>query len=150
MQSVMEHFKPFLFSDKEAAMYAFPTILILGETGTGKSSLCNRLAGRGPSSDLYPVSHDTNSCTQTTVFQNIPFNGDHRKYVTAIDTMGFNDPKKDIDIDIIAKFIASLKRRCYAVNVLFLPPVYARLPDASQAFPLLLSAPLLDRFCSFL
>ena len=98
-------------------MYAFKTLLILGETGTGKSSLCNRLAGLDASSDRFPVSSDTNSCTQTTVFQNIPFGGDEGKYVTAIDTMGFDDPKKDIDFDVIAKFIASLKRRCYAVNV---------------------------------
>ena len=117
----VKSFYAFPLSDKftpiEAAMCAFRTLLILGETGTGKSSLCNRLAGRDASSDLFPVSSDTDSCTETTVFQNIPFGGDQKKYVTAIDTMGFNDPGKDIDLDIVAKFIASLKMRCYAINI---------------------------------
>ena len=98
-------------------LYCFRTILILGETGTGKSSLCNVLAGRKPTSDLFPVSQGTVSHTQKNVYQSIPFGGDEKFYVTAIDTKGFNDSNKTIDMDVVAEFIASLKRRCVGVNV---------------------------------
>ena len=37
--------------------------------------------------------------------------------MTAIDTKGFNDSNKTIDMDVVAEFIASLKRRCVGVNV---------------------------------
>ena len=98
-------------------LYCFRTILILGETGTGKSSLCNKLAGRGPSSDLFPVSTGPASGTQENVYQQIPFGGDKKFYVTAIDTKGFNDSNNRIDLDTVANFIASLKRRTSIVNV---------------------------------
>ena len=98
-------------------LYCFRTILILGETGTGKSSLCNVLAGRKPNSDLFPVSSGTVSCTQKNVYQQIPFGGDEKFYVTAIDTKGFNDSNETINMDVVAKFIASLRRRCVGVNV---------------------------------
>ena len=83
----------------------------MGETGTGKSSLCNVLAGKDPDSDLFPVSDGTTSCTQENEYQNIKFGGDRRLTVTAVDTKGFNDSSNGIDQVSVADFIAGLRRR---------------------------------------
>ena len=108
----------YFFSGAAAYHYCLRTIVILGETGTGKSSLCNVLAGKGPNSDLFPVSDGTTSCTQENVYQHIKFGGD-REFeldVTVIDTKGFDDSNSGIDEDTVADFIASLKLRSAVVN----------------------------------
>ena len=46
----------------------FKTFLIIGKTGTGKSSLCNRIAGHDYDSDVFPVSGGATSCTQSFFF----------------------------------------------------------------------------------
>ena len=76
------------------------------------------LAGKGPNSDLFPVSDGTTSCTQENVYQHIKFDGD-REFeldVTVIDTKGFDDSNNGIDEDTVADFIASLKLRSAVVN----------------------------------
>ena len=67
---------------------ARPTLVILGETGTGKSSLCNRMSGFDASSDKFPVSSGPASCTQSAVIQDVTFDADENKPVKLIDTMG--------------------------------------------------------------
>ena len=94
-----------------------PTFAILGETGTGKSSLCNRMSGFDASSDKFPVSSGPSSCTQSAVIHDVTFDDDENKPVKLIDTMGFNDPDKDIDIDVVAKFIDQLKQECDSVSL---------------------------------
>ena len=46
-------------------------VLAMGKIGTGKSTLCNVLAGREPDADLFPVSSDAVSCTQNTKFADL-------------------------------------------------------------------------------
>ena len=38
-------------------------VLVIGKTGTGKSSLCNVLCGLGHNAKVFPVSAKANSCT---------------------------------------------------------------------------------------
>ena len=71
------------------------TLLILGKTGSGKSTLCNRLAGEEHDSDTFPVSSGARLCTQENLFKKVNFGGDETKEVTIIDTVGFDDPDKD-------------------------------------------------------
>ena len=97
---------------------SFKTFLIIGKTGTGKSSLCNRIVGHNYDSNIFPVAGGATSCTQTTILGTALFNGDKEKPpVNVIDTIGFDDPKNDTDVRIIAELVSKLKNNCDYVNL---------------------------------
>ena len=75
------------------------------------------MSGFDASSDKFPVSSGPASCTQFAVIQDVTFDADENKPVRLVDTMGFNDPDKDIDVDVAAKFIAQLKQECDSVSL---------------------------------
>ena len=85
-------------SDSLAANILLKTLLILGKTGSGKSTLCNRLAGENHDSDSFPVDSGASSCTQENVLKTVNFGGDLKRKVTLIDTVGFDDPDKDQEV----------------------------------------------------
>ena len=93
-------------------------LLIIGKTGTGKSSLCNIVSGHKFDSDLFPVSSGPVSSTQTTLFGNIFFGGNKTRPVSLIDTIGFDDPTKDVDTAIIAELVTKLKLKCDHINLI--------------------------------
>ena len=95
-------------------------ILVIGKTGTGKSSLCNVLAGQEFNADYFKTSSDPKSCTQKTKFHDVNLNGDPAYRITLIDTIGFDDPTKDHDAEIIADLVVKLKTRCDYVNLFVL------------------------------
>merc|ERR1712210_270664 len=92
-------------------------ILVIGKTGTEKSSLCNVLVGADHDADLFPVSAEAMSCTQRTVFCDAFFNKDKEWPFSLIDTIGFDDPDKDDDAGIIAELVLRLKHGCDFVNL---------------------------------
>ena len=92
-------------------------LLVIGKTGTGKSTLCNVIAGKPPESELFPVSASSLSCTQQVKFANINFNKDSEKLLSLIDTIGFDDPKNDTDAIIIAELMDKLMNYCDKVDV---------------------------------
>ena len=93
------------------------TLLVIGKTGTGKSALCNRISGQKFDSDIFPVSGEAVSCTQSTALGCINFNGDTEKLIGLIDTIGFDDPNNDTDIRIITELVGKLKNECSYVNL---------------------------------
>ena len=96
----------------------FKTFLIIGKTGTGKSSLCNRIVGHNYDSNIFPVSGGATSCTQSTILATALFSGDKEKPpVNVIDTIGFDDPKNDTDVRIIAELVSKLQNKCDYVNL---------------------------------
>jgi len=79
--------------------------------------LCNVITGHAHDSDIFPVSAEAVSCTQSTQFANIFFNDDKRRPIDVIDTIGFDDPKNDTDADIIGELVHMLKHNCDYVNL---------------------------------
>ena len=49
-------------------------VLIIGKTGTGKSTLCNVISGLPHNANLFPVSAEAVSCTQETQLADVFFN----------------------------------------------------------------------------
>ena len=92
-------------------------LLIVGKTGTGKSSLCNVLSGYSFNADLFEVSAESRSCTQKTNFRNVFFNGDRMKPISILDTLGFDDLNNDTDTTIISDLVVKLKINCDYVNL---------------------------------
>ena len=95
----------------------FKKVLIVGKTGTGKSSLCNVVAGKAHDADLFPVSAEAQGCTGTTTFGNVFFNGNKETPVSLIDTVGFDDPERDADATIISDLVIKLRTKCDFVNL---------------------------------
>ena len=91
-------------------------LLVIGKTGTGKSSLCNVLTGNLPNAKAFPVSGKATTCTQETTFADADFCGVPSKPISIVDTIGFDDPTKDHDAKIIADLVLQLQQNCDYVN----------------------------------
>jgi len=83
---------------------------VIGETGTGKSSLCNVIAGKPATSDFFPVGHELDSKTWETTVNPAKWKGDGFD-IEIIDTPGLDDPNgPQKDDENIAEMIKKLKK----------------------------------------
>ena len=71
-----------------------PTIIVIGESGTGKSSLCNVFIGEPHDSTTFPVSRYSKETTHATKIYAGHYRADGDRTVTVIDTQGFNVESK--------------------------------------------------------
>ena len=89
------------------------TIIVVGETRSGKSSLCNVLKGDKHSSLIFPVSFGMKSVTHKTSIVPAYFRGNLNRPITIIDTKGIVDPNcsetkmkernKEVQSEILSK-----------------------------------------------
>ena len=92
-------------------------LLVIGKTGTGKSTLCNIITGHEHDAEIFQVSSDVESCTQSTKFANVLFNGGASFPISLIDTIGFDDATRNDDASIIAELVDKLNHQCDHVNL---------------------------------
>jgi len=90
-------------------------VLVIGKTGTGKSSLCNVISGHSHDADVFDVSSAPTS-KQETQIADVFFDNQRSKLISLIDTFGFDDPKKDNDAQIVADLVSKLKNNVDFVN----------------------------------
>jgi len=86
-------------------------IVVIGSTGSGKSSLCNVIAGKDTQDSLFPVGHDMSSKTWQTTVASVKWRGDVNDMdIDIIDTPGMDDPAgPDKDAKNIKEMVKKLK-----------------------------------------
>ena len=106
--------------------YPYPRIVILGQSGVGKSSLANVLAGCEPSDEncFFPVCSGSNSCTkETSIAYTDHFMGNSTSEtygrVTLVDTPGFGDSSGD-DGPLLEDMVKVLKNVLGRANMILL------------------------------
>ena len=97
-----------------------PRVVILGQTGTGKSTLANVLIGENPDckSCTFPICNGMDSCTKDTKYAVGKWLGNGVEF-TVVDTPGFGDSDND-DSDLIDEMMDTLKNDVKDANALVL------------------------------
>eukprot|EP00406_Dinophysis_acuminata_P010327 CAMPEP_0179238820 /NCGR_PEP_ID=MMETSP0797-20121207/15146_1 /TAXON_ID=47934 /ORGANISM="Dinophysis acuminata, Strain DAEP01" /LENGTH=514 /DNA_ID=CAMNT_0020946131 /DNA_START=24 /DNA_END=1569 /DNA_ORIENTATION=- len=111
---------------------------VIGETGAGKSSLCNALVG---AFDKFPVSDKIDACTFTTKAVVERFLGrPHADWFTMVDTPGLNDPRPGADNRHLSQMTCELmKQRHMNAICLVLNGDKHRLPNSTRTLMRLFS-----------
>ena len=93
-----------------------PHLIILGATGTGKSSLANVLLGESPDCEncTFPVCSGADSCTKETSFAEGRWLSQGSEF-TVVDTPGFGDSDND-DNNLINEMVQALKNVVKTAN----------------------------------
>ena len=92
------------------------TMIVIGESGSGKSSCCNIFVGESHDSEVFPASLYSTETTQKTKIYPAHYLGNLDRPFTIIDTQGFNDPnsignsKKECNQTIVMELMKSLTR----------------------------------------
>jgi len=110
---------PILVQDLDPS-YPYPRIVIVGGTGSGKSSLANALLGCDPKSKgcLFEVCSGMDSCTKETTIGLGSWLGEGNNF-TIVDTPGFGDSDGD-DLQLIQEMMDVLSNKLNSANSIVL------------------------------
>ena len=67
------------------------SLLLVGKSGSGKSSLCNRIASPESRANIFPVSSKPGLCTTRATIAEVLLGGDSEKPTLLMDTPGFDE-----------------------------------------------------------
>merc|ERR1719369_461982 len=97
-----------------------PRVVIVGQTGVGKSTLANVLLGESPDCNncTFPVCDDHNSCTKETSYGTGPWKGSGVVF-TVVDTPGFGDSDNE-DTELIDEMMGALHTTIKGANGIIL------------------------------
>ena len=97
-----------------------PKIVIVGQTGVGKSTLANVLLGEDVNCEncTFPICNDYESCTKETTYATGKWLGSGLDF-TIVDTPGFGDSDND-DNNLIDEMMQTLKETIEGANTLVL------------------------------
>merc|ERR1711962_1834724 len=97
-----------------------PRVVIMGQTGVGKSTLANVLLGESPDCKncTFPVCDDHNSCTKETSYGTGPWKGSGVVF-TVVDTPGFGDSDNE-DTELIDEMMGALHTTIKEANGIML------------------------------
>merc|ERR1711962_1951648 len=97
-----------------------PRVVIMGQTGVGKSTLANVLLGESPDCKncTFPVCDDHNSCTKETSYGTGPWKGSGVVF-TVVDTPGFGDSDNE-DTELIDEMMGALHTTIKGANGIIL------------------------------
>ena len=97
-----------------------PKIVIVGQTGVGKSTLANVLLGEDVNCEncTFPICNDYESCTKETTYATGKWLGSGLDF-TIVDTPGFGDSDND-DNNLIDEMMQTLKETIKGANTLVL------------------------------
>ena len=73
-------------------------------------------SGLSHNANVFQVSAEALSCTQETQLADVYYRNQKDKPISLIDTVGFDDPKNDVDAVIIADLVTKLQNRVDFVN----------------------------------
>ena len=96
----------------EEPLCKMPKIVVIGVTGSGKSTLCNILSGYDPNGEDengFPASDSLNSCTYKTIGKEVNWLGNEELPFTIFDTPGLGDPSGN-DSSNIMEMVQTLKK----------------------------------------
>jgi len=97
-----------------------PRLVIVGQTGAGKSTLANVLLGEKPDCKncTFPICDDHNSCTKQTSYGTGPWMGSGTVF-TVVDTPGFGDSDNE-DTELIDEMMGTLHTTIKEANGIML------------------------------
>jgi len=116
------------YQKPQSLTYPYPRIVLMGPSGTGKSTLANVLAGCLPNDNTcFQTCSGTESCTSETSINKVTYLGDENYgSFTLVDTPGFGDTGSEGDAPLINNIINTLKNNLTDANLILLCFEYGR------------------------
>ena len=97
-----------------------PTLVLLGNSGVGKSTLANVFSGLTPNADHFAVNHNfipQPQLSETIDIKVVDFCGDSSRKIKIVDTIGFDSGVKEDTLGVVCDILNDIASQCNFVNI---------------------------------